>query len=242
MTAPDGDARPGFSVLMPVYNEISTVEQQLAQVARSLPDVEKEIIVVDDGSTDGTRELLQGLCRGSGPRLILHAHNRGKGAAGRSAAAAATGAVIVIQDADLEYDPADWAEMYALITERKVADVVFGSRFYGRPHRSIYFHHYAGNRLITLLFNVLYNQTLTDIEACTKMFTRAVLQSLNITATDFGAEIQLSAQIALHRKWRIYEMGIRYFGRTYAEGKKVDWVDGLKAMWYLLRFRFASGN
>jgi glycosyltransferase involved in cell wall biosynthesis len=241
MTAADAAARPGLSVLIPVYNEFLTVERQLAQVAAVLPEVAKEIIVVDDGSTDGTRELLERVCAGSAT-LILHERNRGKGAAVRTAAAAATGAVIVIQDADLEYDPADWAEMYALIMERKVADVVFGSRFYGRPHRSIYFHHYVGNRLITLLFNVLYNQTLTDIEACTKMFTRAVLQTLNITATDFGAEIQLSAQIALHRNWRIYEMGIRYFGRTYAEGKKVDWVDGLKALWYLLRFRFAPGN
>jgi glycosyltransferase involved in cell wall biosynthesis len=244
MTPPDADARPGLSVLIPVYNEIATVERQLAQVAHALPGVEKEIIIVDDGSTDGAREVLQHICGGSaGPmKLILHERNRGKGAAVRTATAAATGAVIVIQDADLEYDPADWAEMYALIAERKVADAVFGSRFYGRPHRSIYFHHYVGNRLITLLFNLLYNQTLTDIEACTKMFTRAVLQSLNLTAADFGTEIQLSAQIALNRNWRIYEMGIRYYGRTYAEGKKVGWVDGIKALWYLFRFRFVPGN
>jgi hypothetical protein len=121
-----------------------------------------------------------------------------------------------------------------------VADVVYGSRFYGRPHRSLYFHHYLGNRTISLLFNALYNQTLSDIEACYKMMTREVKESLRLTCDDFGIEIEISAQIARARKWRIYEQGICYYGRTYSEGKKIRWSDGLKALWYLLKFRFAG--
>ena len=171
-------------------------------------------------------------------RALYHERNRGKGAAVRSALAAATGDVIVIQDADLEYDPNDWAEMYALIAIRKIADVVYGSRFYGRPHRSLYFHHYVANRLISFLFNVLYNQTLTDVEVCYKMFTRDVRDSLRLTCNDFGFEIQISAQVSLARKWRIYETGISYYGREYQEGKKIGWKDGVKALWYLVRFRF----
>jgi hypothetical protein len=146
--------------------------------------------------------------------------------------------VLVIQDADLEYDPNDWEQMYDLIAECKVADVVFGSRFYGRPHRSLYFHHYLGNRLISFLFNLVFNQTLTDIECCYKMMTSGVARSLRLTANDFGIEVELCAQIARQRKLRIYELGIRYFGRTYAEGKKIKWKDGLKALWYVIWFRF----
>ncbi|MCZ6665684.1 MAG: glycosyltransferase family 2 protein, partial [Gammaproteobacteria bacterium] len=170
-------------------------------------------------------------------RVVYHETNKGKGGALQTGLAAATGEVIIIQDADLEYDPADWAEMYALIVEREVADVVYGSRFFGRPHRALYFHHFMANRLISFIFNALYNQQLTDIEVCYKMFTREVLESLRITANDFGFEVQFSAQVALARKWRIYEMGISYYGRTYDEGKKIDWKDGVKALWYLFKFR-----
>jgi len=144
----------------------------------------------------------------------------------------------VIQDADLEYDPEDWREMYRLIADRRVADVVYGSRFYGRPHRALYFHHYLANRVISFLFNAMYDQTLTDIEVCYKMFTREVLDTLRITADDFGFEVQFSAQVARARRWRIYEMGISYYGRTYLEGKKINWKDGVKALWYLLKYRF----
>ena len=171
-------------------------------------------------------------------RVLYHERNRGKGAALQTGLAVAGGDVIVVQDADLEYDPEDWGQMYDLIAVRKVADVVYGSRFYGRPHRSLYFHHYLGNRLISFLFNVLYNQTLTDVEVGYKMFSREVKDSLHITCDDFGFEIQISAQISLARQWRIYEMGIQYFGRTYAEGKKINWKDGVRALWYMLRFRF----
>jgi glycosyltransferase involved in cell wall biosynthesis len=171
-------------------------------------------------------------------RPIYHEQNRGKGGALQTGFAAFTGEVLIIQDADLEYDPIDWAQMYDLIAVRQVADVVFGSRFYGRPHRSLYFHHYLGNRLISFLFNIVFNQTLTDIETCYKMMTGQVARSLRLTANDFGIEVELSAEIARQRKLRIYELGISYYGRTYAEGKKINWKDGVKALWYVFKFRF----
>jgi glycosyltransferase involved in cell wall biosynthesis len=252
-----------LSVIIPAYNERHTVGPCLVRVAAALPHVDKEIIVVDDCSRDGTREWLaaqvDGIARrdaaleldGDGNvmvvpgnsafavRVIAHRVNRGKGGALQTGLAAASGDVIVIQDADLEYDPADWAGMFELIAVRRVADVVYGSRFYGNPHRALYFHHFMANRLISFLFNALYNQTLTDIEVCYKMFTREVRESLRITADDFGFEVQFSAQVALARRWRIYELGISYFGRTYDEGKKVNWKDGVKALWYLIRYRLA---
>jgi len=252
-----------FSVIIPAYNERDTIGACLVRVAAALPEVEKEIIIVDDCSSDGTREWLRANVEGlngagcalevdtegglhvvSGGakavsiKLFLHDSNKGKGGALQTGLAAATGQVVVIQDADLEYDPDDWAEMYELIVERKVADVVYGSRFYGQAHRALYFHHYMANRVISFIFNALYNQQLTDIEVCYKMFTREVLESLRITANDFGFEVQFSAQVALARRWRIYEIGIRYFGRTYEEGKKINWKDGVKALWYLIKFRF----
>ena len=253
-----------LSVLIPVYNERHTVGPVIATVSRALPAVEKEIILIDDGSQDGTTSFLREtlgsatgryrpIALGDGSLRLeaacetdagavtfhvgFHETNRGKGAAVRTAMLAATGDVIVIQDADLEYDPEDWAQMYALIAEKKLADVVYGSRFYGRPHRSLFFHHFLANRLISFLFNLIYNQTLSDIEVCYKMFTREVMQSLALTANDFGIEIEISSQIALNRKLRIYEVGISYYGRTYREGKKINWKDGLRALWYLLKFR-----
>jgi glycosyltransferase involved in cell wall biosynthesis len=249
---------PSISILVPAFNEIGSIAEVLDAIRASLPGVIKEVIVVDDGSTDGTRAWLQerfpaisennlviaeDAARGECTvRVIFHAVNKGKGRAIQTALRAATGTVLVIQDADLEYDPEDWKIMYGLIATKKVADVVYGSRFYGNPHRSLYFHHYVANRLISLIFNVLCNQTLTDIETCYKMFTREVMQTLNITANDFGIEVQISTQIALARKWRIYETGIHYYGRTYQEGKKINWKDGLKALWYLIRYRIAPGN
>ena len=171
-------------------------------------------------------------------RPIYHERDRGKGGALQTGFAAFTGEVLIIQDADLEYDPIDWAQMYDLIVVRQVADVVFGSRFYGRPHRSIYFHHYLANRLISLLFDILFNQTLTDIETCYKMMTGQVARSVRLTANDFGIEVELSAEISRQRNCEIYELGISYYGRTYAEGKKINWKDGVKALWYVFKFRF----
>jgi glycosyltransferase involved in cell wall biosynthesis len=255
-----------LSVIIPVYNELSTLGPLLLAVARALPAVEKEIVIVDDCSSDGSREWLNTTFAGSpwtgalgeadgsrsvtlGPpkegepaltvRALYHDRNRGKGAGVRTGLSAATGYVFVIQDADLEYDPRDWETMYDLIAIKKVADVVYGSRFFGKPHRSLYFHHYLANRLISFLFNALYNQTLSDIEVCYKMFTRTVRETIDLTCDDFGVEIQLSAQLALARRWRIYEIGIAYYGRTYVEGKKINWKDGFKALWYVFRFRFS---
>jgi glycosyltransferase involved in cell wall biosynthesis len=254
-----------LSILMPVYNEVGTIAEIVDLVAVALPDVEKELVMVDDGSRDGTRdwliakfgpvatesELLANNQRTVSAtkfsdklivRVVFHDKNQGKGAAIRTAMKFCSGDIVVIQDADLEYDPSDWEIMYELISVRSVADVVYGSRFYGKPHRSLYYHHYLGNRVISFLFNLLYNQTLSDIEVCYKMFTRAVLETLNLTSNDFGVEVQISAQIALNRNWRIYETGIRYYGRTYREGKKINWRDGLKALFYLINFRIWPGN
>lgn len=256
-----------LSVVIPVFNEIATLGRALAAVALALPGVQKQIIVVDDASTDGTRDWLKQRfpsdggrfkirqivgCEMPAPpetlsnnqpdidiRILFHDRNQGKGGALRTGFAAAMGDIIVIQDADLEYDPNDWQRMYPLIAERKVADVVYGSRFYGAPHRALYFHHYLANWFISFLFNILFNQTLTDIEVCYKMMTRDVAQTLNLTCHDFGVEIEMSAKIARGHRWRVYEVGISYYGRTYAEGKKIDWRDGMKALWYLWKFRFA---
>jgi len=253
-----------LSIIIPVFNERHTLGVVLANVARALPGISKEIIVVDDYSQDGTREWLKTNFP-DGPRSgftvdlnaegelvfdqesgsatvtirpIYHEGNRGKGCGLQTGFAMISGDVIVIQDADLEYDPNDWAQMYDLIAVRRVADVVIGSRFYGRPHRSLYFHHYIANRLIAWLFNVLFNQTLTDVESCYKMMTSRVAQSLRLTANDFGIEVEMCAEIARQRNLRIYELGISYFGRTYAEGKKINWKDGVKALWYVFKFRF----
>jgi glycosyltransferase involved in cell wall biosynthesis len=252
-----------LSVIIPVYNERQTLGSILATVAQALPGVSKEIIVVDDCSKDGTREWLKANFP-DGPRSgtavsidtsgniaieseattstvmihpIYHEQNRGKGAALQTGFKAFTGEILVIQDADLEYDPNDWTQMYDLIAVRKVADVVYGSRFYGRPHRSLYFHHYLGNKSISLLFNIVFNQTLTDIETCYKMMTAAVARSLQLSANDFGIEVEMSAEIARQRSLRIYELGITYYGRTYDEGKKINWRDGLKALWYVFKYR-----
>jgi glycosyltransferase involved in cell wall biosynthesis len=253
-----------ISVLIPVYNERHTLGTILNVVSHCLPNISKEIIIVDDCSKDGTREWLKtnfpdgprsgstvdldgkgnlAFAQETGPatvtiRPLFHDRNKGKGGALQTGFAAISGDLLVIQDADLEYDPNDWERMYDLIAVRKVADVVFGSRFYGRPHRSLYFHHYLANRLISLLFNLLFNQTLTDIEACYKMMTSRVARSLRLTANDFGIEVEICAEIARQRDLRIYELGISYFGRTYAEGKKVNWKDGVKALWYIFKFRF----
>ncbi len=254
-----------LSVVIPVYNERYTLGAVLAAVAEAMPAVTKEIIIVDDCSRDGTREWLAELLPqrrqeaagitieaggtvrfvepepGEAASLVVkafyHDVNQGKGGALQSGFREATGDVIVIQDADLEYDPQDWNKMYPLIAERRVADVVFGSRFFGSAHRSLYFHHYMANRLISLIFNLIYNQTLSDVEVCYKMFSREVRDSLRLTTNGFGIEIEMTAQISLARHWRIYEVGISYYGRTYAEGKKINWKDGVKALGYLVKFR-----
>jgi glycosyltransferase involved in cell wall biosynthesis len=284
--------RPGFdvpprrdlqlTVVIPVYNERETLPRILRAVALALPGVAREVVLIDDCSTDGTREWIEatfpssatpsstiivaGVRRSESDQVEflseaqaaaavegsfekvagaltvlvkLHDVNGGKGRALRSGFALAKGDVIVIQDADLEYDPADWAPMFRLL-QIGVADVVYGSRFYGRPHRSLYFYHYLGNRAISALFNLLFDQMLSDLETCYKMFRRSVIEDATFISDDFGIEVELSAAFARPRRWRIYECAINYYGRTYDEGKKIGWRDGLLALWYVVKFRLRS--
>jgi glycosyltransferase involved in cell wall biosynthesis len=197
--------------------------------------LDKEIVVVDDGSTDGTRELLLGLQAGDGMlRVILQDRNRGKGAALRRGFQAARGAVIIVQDADLEYDPADYAALLAPI-ERGVADVVYGSRFLGGPHRVLFFWHYLGNRALTTLSNVFTNLNLSDVWTCYKVFRAEVLQRMRLREDRFGFEAEVTAKVA-RAGWRVYEVPISYHGRTYAEGKKITWRDGVRGVWCTLRY------
>jgi glycosyltransferase involved in cell wall biosynthesis len=221
-----------LSVLMPVYNEQRTIEQAVRAVrASGLP---VEIICVDDGSTDGSTAVLEALAhRGEVDQLLVHTRNSGKGAAIRSALSVATGDVVIIQDADLEYDPADWPMLLAPILDGH-ADAVFGSRFLGGTHRVLFFRHYVGNRLLTLLSNVCTNLNLTDMECCTKAMRGEVARALVLSSDRFGIEPELTARLA-RAGARIFEVPVSYYGRTYAQGKKISWRDGVAAIWHILR-------
>jgi len=223
-----------LSVIIPCYNEEATILDIVSQV-NAIPVSDLEVIVVDDGSIDGSRELLETSVEPLVKKVVYHQANLGKGAALNSGFSEATGDVLVVQDADLEYDPRNLPGMLALIEDGK-ADVVFGSRFMGgNPHRVLYFWHYVGNKFLTLLSNMFTNLNLTDMETCYKMFRREVIASIDIEEKRFGVEPEITAKIA-RGKHRIYEIGISYFGRTYAEGKKIGWQDGLRAVYAIMKY------
>jgi glycosyltransferase involved in cell wall biosynthesis len=223
-----------LSVIIPCYNERDTVEELVNRV-RQAPVEDLEIILIDDASTDGTTQLLQTKIAPLVDKIIYQEKNRGKGAALRTGFKAATGEIVVVQDADLEYDPQEYPILMDPIVKGN-ADVVFGSRFMGaRAHRVVYFWHMVGNRFLTLLSNMLTNINLTDMEACYKMFRREVIQSIALRENRFGFEPEIVAKVAA-RKCRIYEVGISYYGRTYEQGKKINWKDGIRAIWAIFKY------
>ncbi|MFN7021331.1 MAG: glycosyltransferase family 2 protein [Phycisphaerales bacterium] len=222
-----------LSVVIPVYNEEQTILSVVERV-RAV-GVEKELVIVDDCSRDGTRARLETLRGQEGIRLLFHDQNRGKGAALRTGFAACTGEMVIIQDADLEYDPNEYPKLIKPILDGR-ADVVFGSRFIGgETHRVLYFWHSVGNRFLTLLSNALTNLNLTDMEVCYKVFRREIIQQIKIEEDRFGFEPEITAKVARLR-CRVYEVGISYSGRTYEEGKKIGWKDGVRAIWCILKY------
>ena len=225
-----------LSVIVPVFNERNTVAEVVRRMRAVELPLEREIVIVDDGSDDGTREVLTQL-GDSTVRVVLHGQNRGKGAAVRTGMDAVTGDLVLIQDADLEYDPEDWPKLLAPILKGK-ARVVYGSRFTGE-RRNMLFFHWVGNRFLSLVTNVLYNTTLSDMETCYKLFERGVLDGIKLHAEGFEFEPEITAKV-LRRRVRIYEVPISYAGREFHEGKKITWRDGFSAFWTLLKYRFVK--
>jgi glycosyltransferase involved in cell wall biosynthesis len=252
---PSGLHNPKLSVVIPVYNEKATINEILRRVIEA--PMRKEIIVVDDCSKDGTREILESLAaqqaRGESTapaydgddaielrdiRFFFQPQNQGKGAAVRRGFAEVTGEIVLVQDADLEYDPRDYPKLLEPILDGR-ADVVFGSRFLGGPQRVHYFWHYVANKFLTLLSDIFTNLKLTDMETCYKVFRKEVLHGIRLRCDRFGFEPEITAKVA-KRNFRIYEVPITYAGRTYEEGKKITWKDGVQALWYIIRFRFSD--
>lgn len=229
-----------LSIVIPVYNEKKYIREIVKQVREvNLPGIEKEIIIVDDYSTDGTRDILQNVLIKEVAQVVYHEGNMGKGAALRTGFQYASGDVVIIQDADLEYDPAEYGKLLKPILDGK-ADAVYGSRFVGsEPHRVLFFWHYLGNKLLTLLSNMFTNLNLTDMETCYKMFRKEVLDSIQIEQNRFGFEPEITAKLA-RGNWRVYEIGISYSGRNYAEGKKINWQDGVQALWCIFKYNVFS--
>ncbi len=227
-----------FSVVIPVYNEKDTLLELLRRVeAAEVPGLSREIILVDDCSRDGTRDLLRRQVEGrAGARVLYHDRNRGKGAALRTGFAHTTGDIVIVQDADLEYDPREYPKLFAPILDGR-ADVVYGSRFSGsEAKRVLFFWHYVGNRFLSTLSNMFTNLNITDMETCYKVFRGEIVRRIRIEEDRFGFEPEITAKIA-RLSCRIYEVGIGYSGRTYAEGKKIGWKDGLHAVWCILKYR-----
>ena len=232
-----------LSIIIPVYNEVGTIAEVIRRVLEAPVDLPKEVIIVDDCSTDGTRECLQEFVKNpisdtgeATLRVISHKQNLGKGAAIQTAIAKATGTMIIIQDADLEYDPGDYPVLLQPILEGR-ADVVFGNRFHGGTHRVLYFWHMLGNRLLTTICNMLTNLNLTDMEVGYKAFRAEVLRQITIRSQRFGFEPEVTVKVA-KLGCRIYEVPIAYHGRTYAEGKKIGWRDGVAALGHMIWYRF----
>jgi glycosyltransferase involved in cell wall biosynthesis len=223
---------------MPVYNEAQTIREIITRVeAAPIGDVRKELIIVDDASTDGTRDVLRELAQNGKYKIYFHGHNMGKGAALRTALTYAVGDIVLIQDADLEYDPGEYAELIKPILEGR-ADVVYGSRLTGgKVGRAFNFWHYVGNKLLTFITNILYNAILSDMETCYKVFRADVIKNIQIKSNRFDFEPEITAKI-LRRKYKLYEMPISYYGRDFSEGKKITWRDGFAAIWALVKYRF----
>jgi glycosyltransferase involved in cell wall biosynthesis len=224
-----------LSIVIPVYNEKDTVLELIRRVRAVALPLEREIIIVDDFSTDGTRDLIRGL-EDPDARVLFQPKNMGKGAALKAGFAAATGDIVLVQDADLEYDPAEYPALLAPILDGR-ADVVYGSRFLSGPHRVLLFWHSVGNKILTAFSNMVTNLNLTDMETCYKVFRREVLTGMTLKSGRFGFEPEFTVKVA-KLKCRIYEVPISYSGRDYAEGKKITWKDGLAALWHILRYRF----
>jgi glycosyltransferase involved in cell wall biosynthesis len=252
---PSALENPKVSIVIPVYNEKATIDEILRRVLDT--DVRKEVIVVDDCSTDGTRQILENMAarqangEASTPaqdggdqvelrdlRFFFQTPNQGKGAALRRGFAQTTGEIVLVQDADLEYDPRDYPKLLEPLIEGR-ADVVYGSRFLGGPQRVHYFWHYVANKMLTLLSDIFTNLKLTDMETCYKVFRKEVLTGIELKSDRFGFEPEITAKIAKHN-WRIYEVPITYAGRTYEEGKKITWKDGFMALWCIIRYTFSD--